>query len=54
MVGRLGPLHEEGQALGLLSSGPRPKGHSTHNALFFFRLEDYALLVGEEYCVSGP
>ena len=43
------------RSLSLLSSGSRPKGHDTHNAfLFFFQLEDYALLVGEKYCVSGP
>ena len=41
-------------ALGLSSSGSRPKGHGTHNAPLFFRLEDYALLVGEKYCVSRP
>ena len=40
--------------LGLLSSGSRPKGYGTHNALFFFQLEDYALLVGEKYYVLGP
>ena len=37
---------------GPIEFGPRPKGHGTHNALFFFQLEDYALLVGEKYCVS--
>ena len=42
------------QVLGLLSSGLGPKGHATHNAPIFLRLEDHALLVGEKYCVSGP
>ena len=40
--------------LGLLISGPRLKGHGTHNAPIFLRLEDYALLVEEKYYVSGP
>ena len=35
MAGRLGPLHEEGQALGLSSSGPKPKSHNTHIAPLF-------------------
>ena len=34
-VGRLGSLHEAGQALGLLNSGFRPKGHSSHNIPHF-------------------
>ena len=42
MVGRLGPLHEACQALGLSSSGSRLIGHSTHNAPpptpFFFSI----------------
>ena len=37
-----------------LSSGSGPKGHGTHNASLFLQLEDYALLVGEKHCVSGP
>ena len=37
----------------LLSSGSRRKGHGTHNAPFFPRLEDHALLIEEKYCVSG-
>ena len=58
MVGRLGPLHKAGQAVGPLNSGSNPKGHSTNNAPPppppppFFLLKDYALLVGEKYCVS--
>ena len=35
------------------SSGFRPKGYSAHNAPLFLRLEDYAPLVDEKYCVSG-
>ena len=31
-----------------LSSGFRPIGHDTHNALLFYRLEDYAPLVEEK------
>ena len=42
------------RVLGLLSSGFGPKGHGTHNAPLFLRLEDHAFLVGEKYCVSGP
>ena len=42
------------RALGILISGPRPKGHGTHNVSIFLRLEDYALLVEEKYYVSGP
>ena len=32
IVGRPGPLHEAGQALGLLSSGSGPKDHGTHRS----------------------
>ena len=42
------------RTLGLLTSGSRPKGHGTHNAPLFLRLEDYAFLVKEKYYVSGP
>ena len=42
------------RTLGLLSSGSGPKGHGTPNAPLFLRLEDYALLAEEKYCVSGP
>ena len=51
-MGCLRPLHEAGEAVGLLSSGFGPKGHDTHNAPLFLRLKGYALLVGEKYCVS--
>ena len=40
--------------VGLLISGSGPKGHGTHNAPLFLRLEDHALLVEEKYYVSGP
>ena len=62
-MGRLGPLRAAScgrlgggpaRALGLLSSGSWPKDHGTHNAPFFLRLKDYALLVMEKYCVLGP
>ena len=39
---------------GPMSSGFGPKGHGTHNAPHFLRLEDYVLLVGENYSVLGP
>ena len=42
------------QALGLLIRGSRLKGHGTHNAPLFLRLEDHAFLVKEKYYVSGP
>ena len=42
-MGRLGPLHEASQALGLLSSGSGPKGHGTHNDPLFLRLEEQNL-----------
>ena len=39
--------------MGLLSSGFGPKGHGTHNAPLFLRMEGYALLVGKKYCVCN-
>ena len=59
IMGYLGFLYVASQAvglhvaLGLLISGYRPKGHGTHNALLFLRLEDHALLIEEKYHVSG-
>ena len=42
------------RALGLFSSESRPKGHDTHKALIFFRLKDYALLVGKNTMFQDP
>ena len=41
-----------GQRLLIIESGP--KGHGSHNAHFFLRLEDHCRLVEEKYYVSGP
>ena len=40
--------------LNLLISGFGPKGHGTHNAPLFLRMEDHALLVEKKYYVLGP
>ena len=65
MVGCLGLLHKEGQAVGLYGNwayqvvGLGPKATVLTMPFFFFfsfffRSEVYALLVGEKYRVLGP